>query len=94
MFDKEKVDSLCFEKGVFSDCYLKTSDNRYRKIIRNYLSPLELELFNTEAGEDEKVMDFIHSFGKYFISTKKAIDAFVKLKKGGNLDDFNFISSH
>ena len=94
IFDKEKVDSLCFEKGIYSDCYLKTSDNRYRKTIRNYLSPLELELFNTEAGGEKKMMDFIHSFGKYFDSTKTAIEAFVNLKKGGKLDDFNFISSH
>ena len=89
-FDVENIKNLRFSKGIFSDCYLKSSDNRYRKTLRNYLSPLELELFQTEAGEDQPLLDFLEKFGKYFETTAKACQAFVKLKQGENLHDFDF----
>lgn len=89
----DNIKSLSFEKGVYSECYLKTSDNRYRKIIRNKLTPLELELFNTESGEDEKLFKFIKSFKYVFGSMAETIDAYVRLKYGQNADDFNFFTS-
>ena len=88
-FDEENIKSLNFSKGNFSDCYLKSSDNRYRKILRNYLTNLEYELFQTEAG-DTALINFIKKFGEYFNSKAEVIDSFVKLKTGGGLNDYDF----
>jgi hypothetical protein len=41
-FDKGNIKSLDFKKNIFSECYLRSNDSRYRKIIRNYLTPLRL----------------------------------------------------
>ena len=65
-FDHFQLKKLQFDKGVFSDCYLKTPDNRYRKIIRNYLSPLEMELFHTDFGGDSAFYEFFKSIWKIF----------------------------
>ncbi|HAZ11768.1 MAG TPA: hypothetical protein DCY86_03195, partial [Bdellovibrionales bacterium] len=92
-FDIERVNSLGYEKGVYSECYLKSSDNSYRKIIRNYLSPLELELFHTEAGGDEKLMRFLEHFGKFFKTTPEAIQSFVRLKHEQDKTDYHFVTS-
>ena len=35
-------------------------------------------------------MDFLERFRKYFDSNANAIEAFVKLKQGGYLNDYNF----
>ena len=87
-FDRENIESLGFEKGKYSDCYLLSTDNRYRKTVRNYLTDLELELFQTEPKSSDDMLDFLEKFGKYFDSNKDAIDSFVKLKKGGQLNDY------
>lgn len=79
-FDVENIGSLEFQKGVFSECYLKSTDNRYRKIIRSYLSPLELELFHTEAGKNKKLESFLSKFEEFFDSNKEAVEAYVRLK--------------
>ncbi|MEC7276961.1 MAG: hypothetical protein VXV96_11630 [Bdellovibrionota bacterium] len=79
-FDVENIGSLEFQKGVFSECYLKSTDNRFRKIIRNYLTPLELELFHTEAGKDKKLESFLSKFEEFFDSSKEAIEAYVRLR--------------
>ena len=81
-FDLKRIESLDFAKSIFSDCYLKSSDNKFQKIIRNYLTPLELELFHTEAGEDDKLFQFIQDFGKYFASNAKAIESYIQLRHG------------
>lgn len=79
-FDVENIGSLEFQKGVFSECYLKSTDNRFRKVIRNYLTPLELELFHTEAGKDKKMESFLSKFEEFFDSSKEAIEAYVRLR--------------
>ncbi|MCF8060731.1 MAG: hypothetical protein K9K67_15620 [Bacteriovoracaceae bacterium] len=78
-FDIANINTLEFKKGIFSECYLKTSDNRYRKTIRNYLSPLELQLFHTEAGTDLKFNQFLNQFKGYFNNHKEAVNAYVRL---------------
>ena len=79
-FDQEMIKSLQFEKGVFSECYLKSSDNRIRKIIRLYLAPLELELFHTEMGEDQNLFKFYEEYRPFMNSNKETIDSYVRLK--------------
>lgn len=80
--DQLKVASLLFSKGNFSDCYLKSSDNKYRKILRIFLNPLELELFNTEVGDFAPFMQFFNQNRAYFSSNKDTIDAYVRMKHG------------
>src|SRR3989339_384867 len=79
-FDHEMIKSLRFEKGSFSECYLKSADNKIRKVLRIYLSPLELELFHTEAGEDSKFFDFFNKHRPFLDSNQEAINAYVRLK--------------
>ncbi len=93
-FDIQNINSLVFEKGVFSECYLKSTDNKFRKTIRNYLSPLELELFHTEAGMDEKLMKFIEKFKDYFDSNARAIESYVRLKHDEHKNDSDFFMSY
>ena len=92
-FDVRNIKNLRFLKEVFSECYLKSFDNSYRKTMGIYLTPLEYELFQTEAGEETGLFNFVDKFGKYFKSTANAIESFVRLKKGGNLNEFNFINN-
>ena len=92
-FDKERLKSLHFEKNVFSDCYLKSSDGVYQKIIRNFLTPLEFELFHTESGEDEKLFRFVENTQNYFKSIKDSINAYVRLKYDKDQDIFPFLTS-
>ena len=86
-FDKERINSLEFEKKHFSDCYLKSSDGKYQKVLRNFLTPLEYELFHTER-DDDKLFSFLKTYGSYFSSNKKAIESYVRLKHG---KDFDFL---
>jgi len=79
-FDNEMIKSLNFEKGSYSECYLKSSDNKYRKVLRIELTPLELELFHTEAQADDPLRRFINDNRQYFKSNKDVIDAFMRLK--------------
>lgn len=79
-FDIENIMTLGFKKNVYAECYLKTTDNRIRKTIRNYLSPVELQLFHTEAGQDLKYFTFLNMFEEYFESRKDATQAYVRLK--------------
>ncbi|MDC1174640.1 hypothetical protein OAT67_04575 [Bacteriovoracaceae bacterium] len=88
-FDIFNLGSLQFEKGNYSDCYLKSTDNRYRKNIRTFLTPLELELFHTEAGEDDHLNLFIKKNRDFFKSNKEATNAFIGLKYGQNTNSFN-----
>lgn len=81
-FDIERIDTLRFEKGVMSECYLLSKDHKYRKIIANYLTPLELELFHTENGEDAPLINFLNDNRAYFGSNKEAIEAFVRFRYG------------
>ena len=93
-FDLQNINSLDFEKGIFSDCYLKSSDSKYRKIIRNYLTPLELELFHTEAGEADRLNRFLDRNHEFFENNKRAMDAFVGLKYAQDTFSFNDNDSH
>lgn len=81
-FDIENVYSLMYEKGHFSECYLKTTDSKTRKIVRLYLSPLEYELFHTEDGEKDTLLKFLGDHRKYFNSNQECIDSYVRLKHG------------
>lgn len=78
-FDLQSIKSLEFDKNNFSECYLKTNDNKYRKIIRTYLNPIELQLFHTEAGEDSRYNLFLEKFNEFFTSTKQATHSYVRL---------------
>ncbi len=93
-FDVENIMNLKFRKNVFSECYLKTTDNRFRKTIRNYLSPLELQLFHTEAGMDKKYQRFLEQFREFFDSNKEATDAYVRLKNEEINNHFYFINEY
>ncbi len=79
-FDHEMIKSLRFEKGSFSECYLKSADNKIRKVLRIYLSPLELELFHTEAGEDSSFFNFYNKYRPYLSSNQETIKSYVRLK--------------
>lgn len=87
-FDINRVQNLQFEKNHFSECFLKTSDNRFRKILRVTLSPLELELFNTEAGRDLSLYQFRDRFADYFSNDRELINSYVRLKYDENNQDF------
>ncbi len=93
-FDIANINTLEFKKGVFSECYLKTSDNRYRKTIRNYLSPIELQLFHTEAGTDLKFNQFLNQFKDYFESHQEAVNAYVRLIHDEVNNSFYFSNQH
>lgn len=75
-FDSDRVNSLSFLKGEYSECYLKCDE--YKKILRIYLSPLEYELFHTEV--DNKLYRFFEAQKEYFNKNSDVVDAFVRLR--------------
>ena len=79
-FEKDLMKSLEYEKGIFSDCYLRSSDGKIRKIIRIFLSSLEYELFHTDDGKDNCLNKFIKEQGGFFPSYKEAISRFVEMR--------------
>jgi len=81
-FDNERISSLQYRKGEYSECYLKTQDGLYKKILRIFLSPLELELFHTESGQSDNFFKFFKDKRDYFSSNKETIDSFVRLHHG------------
>ena len=81
-FDNGRIKDLQFEKGVYSECYLKTSDNKIKKILKLMLSPLEYELFHTEAGQSENLFKFFEENRKYFSTNHQTIESFVRLHHG------------
>ena len=81
-FDNRRIKDLQFEKGVYSECYLKTSDNKIKKILKLMLSPLEYELFHTEAGQSENLFKFFNDNRAYFSSNSETIESFVRLHHG------------
>ena len=93
-FDIENIMSLGFKKNVYAECYLKTTDNRIRKTIRNYLSPVELQLFHTEAGQDLKYSTFLYRFEEFFESRKDATQAYVRLKNEEINNPFYFANEY
>lgn len=93
-FDIENIMSLGFKKNVYAECYLKTTDNRIRKTIRNYLSPVELQLFHTEAGLDLKYFTFLNRFEGFFESKKDATQAYVRLKNEEINNPFYFANEY
>ena len=92
-FDIERIQNLRFEKGHYSRCYLKSSDNKYRKIMENALTPVEFEIMHTDAGSEEKLLTFLNRFGAFFDSKKDAIDAFVRLRHENNNFTRRFIDA-
>ena len=93
-FDIGRIKSLRFEKGSYSQCYLKSSDDRYRKILQKSLTPLEYEIMHTDAGMEDKLLTFLDHFGGYFESTRDAVDAFVRLRHDESNFYYRFIDSH
>jgi hypothetical protein len=93
-FDKERVNSLGYLKGDYSECYLKSSDNELKKVLVNVLSDKQLEVFNTEPNQRERLSLFLENNAKYFESTKKAIDAYVGVVHGNFKEDFNDTNSY
>jgi len=81
-FDNGRISSLRYRKGEYSECYLKTQDGIYKKILRIILSPLELELFHTESGQSDNFFKFFQDQRKYFSSNEETIDSFVRLHHG------------
>jgi hypothetical protein len=78
-FDNMRLKELEYKKGHFSDCYLKTQDERFKKVIRIFLTPLEYELFHTETQRNDLFDKFYFKNREYFESNSKTIDAFVRL---------------
>ncbi|PIP91060.1 MAG: hypothetical protein COV38_13305 [Bdellovibrionales bacterium CG11_big_fil_rev_8_21_14_0_20_38_13] len=83
-FDIERINQLRFVKNVVSECYLVTKNQRFKKILGIYLSSLERELFHTEDGEDQPLMNYLNEKRAYFASNSEAIEAFVRLRYGEN----------
>ena len=83
-FDIARIKSLRFEKGSHSQCYLKSSDNNCRKTLENAPTPLEFEIMHTDAGGENKLLNFLDRFGEFFDSDKDAIEAFVRLRHEKN----------
>ena len=81
-FDNSRIASLQYEKGRYSECYLKSTDNKIKKILRITLDPLEYELFHTESGQSENFYKFYEDHRKYFSSNKETIESFVRLNHG------------
>lgn len=81
-FDNSRIASLQYEKGKYSECYLKSTDNKIKKILRITLDPLEYELFHTESGQSENFYKFYEDHRKYFSSNKETIKSFVRLHHG------------
>lgn len=81
-FDNSRISSLQYKKGEYSECYFKTQDGHFKKILRIFLSPLELELFHTESGKSERFFKFIKDNRDYFGSSKEAVESFVRLQHG------------
>ncbi|WP_164848509.1 VirB4 family type IV secretion system protein [Halobacteriovorax sp. HLS] len=78
-FDNSRISSLQYEKGQYSECYLKTQDGKIKKILRIFLSPLELELFHTEYGRSQNLFKFFEDHKNYFSTNREIINAFVRL---------------
>ena len=79
-FDKERIQSLGYEKDTFAECYLKTPDNKFRKVLRIYLDALEWELFRTDHGAEVKLLSFIERNKDFFDTVPETINAYVRLK--------------
>ena len=81
-FDNSRISELCLEKGSFSECYLKSSDNKIKKTLVVELDFLRSELFHTEPVDGDPMLEFISENQKYFKNTKETIDSFVRLRHG------------
>jgi len=81
-FDNGRISSLQYQKGEYSECYFKTQDGLYKKILRIFLSPLELELFHTDSGQSDNFLKFFKDQRDYFSSNRETIDSFVRLHHG------------
>ena len=81
-FDNKRIKSLQYEKGAYSECYLKSTDNKIKKILRIDLNPLEYELFHTEVGRSKNLFKFYEDHREYFSSNKETIESFVRLHHG------------
>ncbi len=81
-FDNSRISSLQYEKGQYSECYLKSSDNKIKKILRISLTPLEYELFHTESGQSDNFYKFYEDNRDYFSTNKETIESFVRLHHG------------
>ena len=90
-FDKENIKALSYEKDSFSECYLKTPDNKFRKTVRIALSSLELELFKTDYGEEARLLHFIEGAQKYFDTIPETINAYVRLKHANNNENHRLL---
>lgn len=83
-FDTSNIKDLRFLKQKYSECYLKSTDNIYRKTLKITLSNLEYELFHTESGEDTEFYNFFNSFRSFFKSNKDTINSYIRLKYENN----------
>ncbi len=81
-FDNSRIFSLQYEKGRYSECYLKSADNKIKKILRITLDPLEYELFHTESGQSENFYKYFEDHRKYFSNNRETIESFVRLHHG------------
>lgn len=78
--DKDRVEGLSFVKNKYTQCYLKSSDNKIRKTLTVELTPLEWELFNTEPNHNDQFYSYFADHRKYFSSNKKTIDSYIRMK--------------
>lgn len=76
-FGSEMLGSISSAKGKYSEFLLKT--DHHQKILRSYLSPLELVLFNTDKNEQNNFSFYMSEKGKY-LKYKQAIHQYVSIK--------------
>lgn len=62
--DVEIIQKLKSVKGEYSECFYR--NDTVRKVIRYYISPLELELFSTTKDHVEEIERFESKFEGYF----------------------------
>jgi hypothetical protein len=78
-FDNSRVQNLEYRKGEYSECYLKSQDGKYKKVLRIFLTALEYELFHTEVARNDLFYKFYQDNREYFETNSSAIESFVRL---------------
>lgn len=76
-FDADKISSLEFMKGEYSEFYYKSE--KHKKIIRYYPTLKELETFESDKIQEEKMLNYINEKCAYF-TVDEAINQWVRDK--------------
>jgi len=82
--EKRKVESLCSEKGVFSEFFYKSQF--HNKIMRYFASLSDKEMFHTELDEHRRFIRFFDDRTKYF-DGDEIFNQWMNLKYGGTFEE-------